>query len=113
VNQGPSGEPAAQVFVSNPLTSLSDFSGLQVQATPGEEEGPDPQLVEAELQGARDGKESMRLLGGHATSMVSAANNAPADLAAAGNFETTYLRPLNIINNALKEISDVWTILVD
>jgi hypothetical protein len=55
----------------------------------------------------------MRLLGGHATSVASAANNAPADIAAAGNFETTYLQPLKIINAVLEKISDVWTILVD
>jgi hypothetical protein len=69
-------------------------------------------LVDVELQGAYDGKENMRLLGGHATSMASAANNAPADLAAAGDFETTYLQPLKIINTVLEKISDVWTILV-
>jgi hypothetical protein len=69
-------------------------------------------LVDAELQRACDGAENMKLLGGHATSVASAAKNAPADLAAAGHFETTYLKPIKIINAVLDKISDVWTILV-
>jgi hypothetical protein len=54
----------------------------------------------------------MRPLGEHATSAASVADNASADLAAADNFETTYLQPLKIINDVLEKISDVWTILV-
>jgi hypothetical protein len=72
-------------------------------------------LVQAELQRAHDGMDNMRPLGGHATSVASAAENAPAHLAAAGDFETTYLEPLkimNVINAVLEKISDVWTILV-
>ncbi|KAG1796359.1 uncharacterized protein HD556DRAFT_1360819 [Suillus plorans] len=75
VNQGLSGEPASQV-----------------QAAPSDrDKGPDPQLVDAELQGAYDGTQNMKLLGKHATSMASAADNAPAGLAAVDDFETTYL----------------------
>jgi hypothetical protein len=55
----------------------------------------------------------MRLLGEHATSAASAANNSPADLAAADNFETTYLQPLKIVDAVLEKIADVWAILVD
>ncbi|KAG1873709.1 hypothetical protein DFJ58DRAFT_836667 [Suillus subalutaceus] len=51
VNQGASGEPALKV--------------LDAPGPPGVEEIPDPQLVDAELRGAREGMESMRLLGGH------------------------------------------------
>ncbi|KAG1819391.1 hypothetical protein DFJ58DRAFT_739431 [Suillus subalutaceus] len=90
-NQGLSGEPASQV-----------------QATAsGKEEGPNPQLVDAELQGARDGAQSMGLLGRHATSMASAVSNAPADLAAADDFEATYLEPLKVIDAVLEKIADV------
>jgi hypothetical protein len=87
---------------------------VQVQAAPsGIAEDPNPQLVDAALQRARQGTESMRLLGGHATSVASAANNAPADLAAADDFEATYLQPLKIIDTVLEKITDVCAILVD
>lgn len=76
------------------------------------EEGPDPQLIEAELQGAHEGTESMRLLGGHATSVASATSNAQAGLAAMDDFETTYLQPLKIVDVVLEKITDVWVILV-
>ncbi|KAG1902624.1 uncharacterized protein F5891DRAFT_1215023 [Suillus fuscotomentosus] len=94
VNQGLSGEPASQVAPSR------------------KEEGFDPQLVDAELQGACDNTQRMRLLGKHATSMASTASNVPVDLAAAEDFETTYLQPLKIINGVLEKIADVWAILV-
>jgi hypothetical protein len=93
---------------------ISAVSQIQ-PAPPGKEEVPNPQLVHTELRRARDGAENMRPLGGHATSVASATENAPADLAAAGDFETTYLEPLkimNVINAVLEKISDVWTILV-
>jgi hypothetical protein len=54
----------------------------------------------------------MELLGINATSMASAAVNAPAGLAAEDDFETTYLQPLNVIDVILGKIADVWTILV-
>ncbi|KAG1848324.1 hypothetical protein DFJ58DRAFT_746859 [Suillus subalutaceus] len=91
MNQGLSGEPASQAQAAHS----------------GEEEGPNHQLVDAILQGACDGMESTRLLGEHATSMASAANNAPAGLAAVDNFETTYLQPLKISNAVLEKIVDV------
>ncbi|KAG1906639.1 uncharacterized protein F5891DRAFT_474763 [Suillus fuscotomentosus] len=49
----------------------------------------------------------MRSLGKHATSMASAVDNGPADLTAADDFETTYLRPLKIIDAVLEKITDV------
>ncbi|KAG1896945.1 uncharacterized protein F5891DRAFT_982964 [Suillus fuscotomentosus] len=91
VNQGPRGEPDSQV-----------------QAAPsGEEEVPDTHLADAELQGALDRAHSMGLLGKHATSVASAADNAPAGLDAADNFETKYLQPLKIIDGVLDKIADV------
>jgi hypothetical protein len=70
---------------------------VQVLDTPsGVEKMPDPQLVDAELRGAREGTENMKLLGERVTSVAPAANNAPADLAVADDFQTTYLQPLNI-----------------
>jgi hypothetical protein len=57
--------------------------------------------------------ESTGLLGEHATFMASAADNGPAGLAAADNFETTYLQPLKIINAVLEKIADVCIILDD
>ncbi|KAG1866958.1 hypothetical protein C8R48DRAFT_671869 [Suillus tomentosus] len=94
--------------------SVSAIQALaQVQVAPSSvEEGPDPQLIEAELQGAHEGTESMRLLGGHATSVASATSNAQAGLAAMDDFETTYLQPLKIVDVVLEKITDVWVILV-
>jgi hypothetical protein len=74
---------------------------------------PDPKLVDAELQGARDGMQNMGLLGRHATSMASAAVSAPAGLAAEDDFETTYLQPLKVIDVVLEKVADVWAILID
>ncbi|KAG2738420.1 hypothetical protein P692DRAFT_201935931 [Suillus brevipes Sb2] len=84
VNQGLPGAPASQVHAL-----------------------PDLKLVDAELQGARDGTQNMGLLGRHATSMASAAVNAPAGLAAENDFETTYLQPLKVIDVVLEKIADV------
>ncbi|KAG1887488.1 uncharacterized protein F5891DRAFT_121485 [Suillus fuscotomentosus] len=91
VNKGLSGEPAPQVQA----------------ASSGEEVRPDPKLVDAELQGACDGAQSMRSFGKHATAMASAVDNAPADLTAADDFETMYLQPLKIIDAVLEKITDV------
>jgi len=77
------------------------------------EETPNSKLIDAELQGALEGMGSMRLLGKHATSVASAINNGPADLATADDFETTYLQPLKIIDAVLEKITDVWAIHVD
>ncbi|KAG2048157.1 hypothetical protein BDR06DRAFT_999836 [Suillus hirtellus] len=91
VDQGLTGEPASQV-----------------QAAPSrEEEVPDAQLADAELQGAFDRVHSMGLLGKHASSAASAAGNASADLAAAADFEKTYLQPLKIIDGVLEKIADL------
>ncbi|KAG2757261.1 hypothetical protein P692DRAFT_20296779 [Suillus brevipes Sb2] len=92
VSQGLSGEPSSQV---RPPPS-------------GEEEGPDHQLAVAELQSARDGIQSVGLLGRHATPMASAGVNAPADLDAMDTFETTYLQPLKIVDAVLEKIANVW-----
>lgn len=116
VNQGLPGGPALQVFSSNTLTFFffSNSAVQQVQvAHSGEEDEHDPQLVDAKLQGACDGTRSMGLLGKHATSIASDADNAPAGLAAMDDFETTYLQPLKIIDGILEKIADVWPILVD
>jgi hypothetical protein len=45
--------------------------------------------------------------------VASAAVDAPADLDAADDFETTYLQPLKIIDVVLEKISDVWALIVD
>ncbi|KAG2040400.1 hypothetical protein BDR03DRAFT_1089823 [Suillus americanus] len=82
VNQGASGEPTSKVQAAS--------SGL--------EEGPAPQLVDAKLRGACEGKEIMRLLEGHVTPVASAANNGPASLAVADDFRTTYLQSLKNFN---------------
>lgn len=90
---------------------LSDEPASQVQAAPSDKDkGPDPQLVDAELQGAYDGTQNILL--GKRDSMASAADNAPAGLATADDFETTYLQPLKIIDGVLEKIADVWAIIV-
>ncbi|KAG2089322.1 uncharacterized protein F5147DRAFT_788353 [Suillus discolor] len=86
---------------------LSGESASQIQATSGAQGGPDTQLVDAELQGAYDGTQNMQSLGKHATSMASAVYNAPADLTATDNFETTYLQPLKIVDAVLEKIANV------
>lgn len=85
----------------------------QVQAAPsGKEEAPDAQLIDAELQGAYDGTQSMGLLGRHATSIANAANNAPAGLAVADDFQTSYLQPLKIFDTAIEKIANVRAALL-
>lgn len=54
-----------------------------------------------------------RLLGKHATSIVSATDHAPAVLAGADDFRTTYLQSLKIIDSILEKIADVRTIVID
>jgi hypothetical protein len=80
----------------------------QVHVASSENEGPDPQLIHAELQGACDSKQSMGLLGKHATSVTSTTNNAPAGLAASDDFQTSYLQPLKIFDTAIEKIANVW-----
>ncbi|KAG1901261.1 uncharacterized protein F5891DRAFT_979464 [Suillus fuscotomentosus] len=90
---------------------LSDEPASQVQAAPSDKDkGPDPQLVDAELQGAYDGTQNILL--GKRDSMASAADNAPAGFATADDFETTYLQPLKIIDGVLEKIADVWAIII-
>jgi hypothetical protein len=98
-----------------PCLSSSLISAIsQVHAAPsGEEEDPDHQLAAAELQGARDGIQSVGLLGKHAISMASVGVNAPADLDAVDGFETTYLQPLKIVDAVLEKIANVWVMIVD
>ncbi|KAG2158575.1 uncharacterized protein EDB93DRAFT_1334520, partial [Suillus bovinus] len=88
---------------------LEGPSGLAVQvqaALSGMEKGPHPQLVDVELQGAREGTESMRLLGERSNSVAFAASNAPG-LTTMNDFDTTYLQPLKIIDAVLEKITDV------
>ncbi|KAG1861046.1 hypothetical protein C8R48DRAFT_673616 [Suillus tomentosus] len=68
----------------------------QVQAvSSGKEEGPDTHA------------QSMVLLGKHVTFVASVADNAPAGLDATGDFETTYLQPLKIIDGVPEKIADI------
>ncbi|KAG1858945.1 hypothetical protein DFJ58DRAFT_913189, partial [Suillus subalutaceus] len=90
-NQGAPGEPASKVF----------------DAPSGVEEIPDTQSVDAELRGARERMKNMRLLGGHATSVASAAKDGPKDLDAADNFQTTYLQPLRIFDTVIRDLANV------
>ncbi|KAG1842261.1 hypothetical protein DFJ58DRAFT_916266, partial [Suillus subalutaceus] len=90
MNQGLSGEPASQVHA----------------APSDKEEGRDPKLVDAELQGACDSMQSMGLLGRRATSAASAAVNAPAVLAVADDYDT-YLQPLKGIDTVIEKIANV------
>ncbi|KAG2115900.1 uncharacterized protein F5147DRAFT_649318 [Suillus discolor] len=76
-------------------------------APPGVEEIPDPQSVDAELQGAREATESMRLLGGHVTSFLSKAEDGPKDLAIADDLPTTYLQKLKIFDTVIENLANV------
>ncbi|KAG2115897.1 uncharacterized protein F5147DRAFT_758393 [Suillus discolor] len=90
-NQVASGEPASKV----------------PDTPPGVEEIPDPQSVDAGLQGAHEATESMRLLGGHVASFLSKAEDGPRDLAAADNLPTTYLRKLKIFDTVIENLVNV------
>ncbi|KAG2365664.1 hypothetical protein BDR07DRAFT_625260 [Suillus spraguei] len=92
VNQRGSGEPASK----------------DIDALPGVEEIHDPQLLaEAELRDAREGMESVKLLGKHVASGASAAEDAPNYLPAANDFQTTTLQPLRIFDTVIKGLADV------
>ncbi|KAG2365645.1 hypothetical protein BDR07DRAFT_1374179 [Suillus spraguei] len=96
-NQGGSAEPASKV----------------IGAPPGVEEIHDPQLLaEAKLHDAREGMESVRLLGKHATEVASAVKDGLEDLDAADNFQTTYFRPLRIFDTVVGNLGNVWGILL-
>lgn len=112
VNQGLSGVPVfTDISVCWFAFPSLNSAVAQVQAAPsGVEEGPDPQLVDAELQRAREGTENMKLLRGHVTFVASTASNTSADLAATNDFETTYLQPPKIIDAVFEKITDVWAI---
>ncbi|KAG2362406.1 hypothetical protein BDR07DRAFT_1460848, partial [Suillus spraguei] len=71
------------------------------------EEMPDPRLVAAELHGAHEGAESMRLLVKHVTSVASAAKDGPKDLPAADDFQTTNLHSLRIFDTVIRGLADV------
>jgi hypothetical protein len=86
---------------------------LQVLTAPsGVKEIPDPQSVDAGLRDAREHIESMRLLGGHVTSMAAAAKDGPKDLDTAYNFQTTYLQPLRVFNTVIENLANVWATLL-
>ncbi|KAG2105031.1 uncharacterized protein F5147DRAFT_244140 [Suillus discolor] len=91
VNQGMSGEPASKVL----------------DAPAGMEEIPDPQLVDTELRGAREGTESMRPLGGCVASVVSKTEDGSKDLAAADDFQSTYLQPLKVFDTVIENLANV------
>ncbi|KIK33198.1 hypothetical protein CY34DRAFT_723105 [Suillus luteus UH-Slu-Lm8-n1] len=73
----------------------------------------DAQSAGAALQGAHDGVQSMKSLGKRATSAASAGVNAPANLDAVDNFETTYIQPLKIADAVLDTITGVRAIIAD
>ncbi|KAG1840267.1 hypothetical protein DFJ58DRAFT_845398 [Suillus subalutaceus] len=95
--QGSSREPASKVL----------DTPFSVEETPG------PQSVDAELRNAHEDLERIKTLGGPATSMASAIADSPADLAAADDFQTTYLQPLKIFNTVIENIANVWAALLD
>ncbi|KAG2361888.1 hypothetical protein BDR07DRAFT_1376903 [Suillus spraguei] len=59
------------------------------------------------LQNAQRATEHMRLLSSPAMTVMSGAQNAQADLDAAGTFQDTYLKPLRIFDNVIEKIADV------
>jgi hypothetical protein len=86
---------------------------VQVQATSsGAGEGPDPQLVVDKIRGAREGMENMTLLGGHVTSVASAAKGGPEDLDAVDDIHTTCLQPLKMFDTVIAELADVSATLL-
>ncbi|KAG2367885.1 hypothetical protein BDR07DRAFT_1392424, partial [Suillus spraguei] len=72
-------------------------------APSGTDQSINPQLA---LQSAKDGVEGMKLLSGPVTSTASIAQNTPADLEDACNFEETYLKPLKIFDSVIEKLAD-------
>ncbi|KIK35831.1 hypothetical protein CY34DRAFT_16788 [Suillus luteus UH-Slu-Lm8-n1] len=77
---------------------------IEVQDASGVEQGADPQSV---LRDAKKAVKGMNLLSGPLGSGLSAAQNAPADLEDAYNFQDTYLQPLRIFDNVISKLADV------
>jgi hypothetical protein len=77
---------------------------VQVQDASGVEQGADPQSV---LRDAKKAVKGMNLLSGPLGSGLSTAQNAPADLENAYNFQDTYLQPLRMFDNVIGKLADV------
>ncbi|KIK42620.1 hypothetical protein CY34DRAFT_12278 [Suillus luteus UH-Slu-Lm8-n1] len=77
---------------------------IEVQDASGVEQGADPQSL---LRDAKEAVKGMNLLSGPSGSGLSAAQNAPANLEDAYNFQDTYLQPLRIFDNVIGKLADV------
>ncbi|KAG2091948.1 uncharacterized protein F5147DRAFT_657781 [Suillus discolor] len=87
----------------NTPTNLKDACFIQ-DAPSGEKQGADPQSA---LREANKAAKGMNTLSGCVTSGVSAAQNAPADLADACKVGDTYLQPLRIFDSVIRKLTDV------
>ncbi|KAG1744050.1 uncharacterized protein EDB91DRAFT_208886 [Suillus paluster] len=108
-DQGPSGEPASKVKATP--SGVEETSGPQSADADIRDAREAVELRDAheaaEIRDAHEAAERMRLLGGHTTSVVSAGQNAPADLTATYDFQTTYLQPLKIFDAAIEKLGNV------
>ncbi|KAG2335671.1 hypothetical protein BDR05DRAFT_1006571 [Suillus weaverae] len=83
----------------------SSTPNIDVQAAPSgvEEEA----ITQSALQDAQEAAKRIHPLSGPAITVASVAQDAPADLDAAYNFQDTYLKPLRIFDSVIGEIADV------
>ncbi|KAG2335746.1 hypothetical protein BDR05DRAFT_1006495 [Suillus weaverae] len=83
----------------------SSIPNAEVQDTPlSVEQCADPKWA---LRDAEQAVKGMNLLSGLVGSGAPAAQNAPADLEAAYNFQDTYLKPLRIFDDVIGKLADV------
>ncbi|KAG2357218.1 hypothetical protein BDR07DRAFT_1463660, partial [Suillus spraguei] len=84
---------------------VSSIPNIEVQDAPtSAEQGANPHSA---LQAAKEAVKLMKPLSGPVTSGISAAQNAPADLDDACDFEETYLKPLKIFDSVIGKLADV------
>ncbi|KAG1850387.1 hypothetical protein DFJ58DRAFT_793811 [Suillus subalutaceus] len=89
----------------NPILSNSDHERNQVAPrSPVVDQSVDPQSA---LQIAKEYAQRMHPLSGHAQTVASATQNAPAGLDTADNLAATYLQPLRIFDTVIGKIADV------
>ncbi|KAG2336413.1 hypothetical protein BDR05DRAFT_1005889 [Suillus weaverae] len=80
----------------------SSTPNIEVQAAPSEEAN-----IQSALQDAQEAAKRIHPLAGRAITVVSVAQDAPADLDAGYNFQNKYLKLLRIFDSVIGEIADV------
>ncbi|KAG1840533.1 hypothetical protein C8R48DRAFT_679553 [Suillus tomentosus] len=86
---------------------------VHAQDTPSRvDDSTKSQSAAVALQAAREDARKFKTLGGHAINVISAVRDGPADLDTASSFQDTYLQPLRIFDSAIRNIAEVWALLL-